>query len=72
MLQALARAGLRRGLLDGRRAWLWVGVTATGLRLFRRLAKPPPRVVHRQELHAGDALLITASAPGAEELSPRS
>ena len=67
MLKALARAGLRRGLLDGRRAWLWVGVTATGLRLFRRLAQPPPRVVHQQELRVGDALVITARAPGGPE-----
>jgi hypothetical protein len=67
VLKALARAGLRRGLLGGRPVWLWVGVTASALRLFRRLTKPPPRVVHKQELRAGDALVITASAPGGPE-----
>lgn len=60
MLRALARKGLRRGLVDGRRGWLYVGLAAGGIRLLRRLAHPEERVVHRQELHPGDALLVTA------------
>ena len=63
MLRTLARNGLRRGLLEGRRGWLMVGVTATGLRLVARLTARKPEVVYRTKLSPGDRLEIRALPP---------
>ena len=63
VLRTLARSGLRRGLLEGRRGWLMIGVTATGLRLLGRLTSRKPEVVYRTELSPGERLEIRAVPP---------
>jgi hypothetical protein len=59
----LTRNALRRGLLDGNRAWMTVGVLVFGARFLRRLAKPTPKLVFRQAIQPGETLII--SQPGA-------
>ncbi len=59
MLRFLARAGLRRGLFGGSRAWTVVGGTALALRALRRLSGREERVVYREELAAGQSLVLT-------------
>jgi hypothetical protein len=63
LLRTLARNGLRRGLLEGRRGWLMVGVTATGLRLLARVMSRKPEVVYSAELSPGDRIEIRALPP---------
>ncbi len=63
VLRPLARTGLRRGLLEGRRAWLWVGLTATALRVIARVTSRKPEVVYSAELSPGDRLEIRALPP---------
>ncbi len=64
LLKRLSRTGLRRGFADGSRAWMAVGVAATGLRLASRVLAQKPEVVYRTELHPGEALEIRTSKPG--------
>ncbi|HEX8771682.1 MAG TPA: hypothetical protein VF711_13025 [Acidimicrobiales bacterium] len=59
MLRALARLALGKGLFGGSRAWLAVGVAATGLRVFAKMAKREPEVVYRETLDAGHSLTIS-------------
>jgi hypothetical protein len=59
MLSAVLRMALRKGLLGGSRPWLIVGVAATGLRIFSRLARRQPVVVYRDKLDAGQSLVIS-------------
>jgi hypothetical protein len=54
----LARTGLRRGFTEGSRAWLYVGVTATALRIAHRLLVQPPETVYLDELKPGEAIEI--------------
>jgi hypothetical protein len=63
MITRLSRAGLRRGLLDGSRGWLYVGVAATTLRVLRRVLAEP-EVVERFELKPGEAVEIRTVRPG--------
>jgi hypothetical protein len=53
----LARTGLRRGLLEGSRAWLVVGVSASVVQLVRRAANEP-EVVERVVLSPGEGIEI--------------
>jgi hypothetical protein len=62
-LRPLARQGLRRGLLEGRRGWLVVGLTATGLRLVGRIMARKPEVVYSAELKPGERIEIRALPP---------
>ncbi len=59
MLSRLARAGLRRGILDGSRPWLVIGTAAVGARLLRRLSQRDPEVVLCEELKPGQTIVIT-------------
>jgi hypothetical protein len=63
VITRLSRAGLRRGLLEGSRGWLYVGVAATTLRVLRRVLAEP-EVVERFELKPGEAVEIRTVRPG--------
>jgi len=63
VLRALARAGVRRGLLGGSRAWTVLGGAAVALRLWRRLTARDEKVVFRQELAPGESLLVSSQPP---------
>ena len=54
----LVRAGVQRGLLGGSRGWFWIGVSAVGLRVLRRVVAPEPQTVYRTELKPGQGLEI--------------
>ena len=54
----MARTGLRRGLLEGSRGWLYVGVTATALRAAKWLVVQPPETVYVGEVKPGEAIEI--------------
>jgi hypothetical protein len=58
MLARLMRTGLRRGLRNGSRPWLAVGVTAGVLRALRWALARREEVVLREELAPGAALEI--------------
>jgi hypothetical protein len=64
LLQRLSRTGLRRGFVDGSRAWMVVGVTATMLRFAQRVVADKPELVYRTELQPGETLEIQAFKPG--------
>ena len=53
----LSRTGLRRGLLEGSRGWLYVGLAASTVRVLRRVLAEP-EVVERFELAPGEAVEI--------------
>jgi hypothetical protein len=63
LLQRLARTGLRRGFSEGSRGWMFVGVSATMLRLARRALVQKPEVIYRSELQEGEAIEILTSRP---------
>lgn len=54
----LARTGLRRGLLEGSRGWLYVGVTAVALRAAKWLVVQPPETLYVGEVEPGEAIEI--------------
>jgi len=58
------RTGLRRGLGDGSRGWLVVGVIAVGIRLFQRMASPGKAVIVTELLDPGETLVISHLPPG--------
>jgi hypothetical protein len=59
LLDRLQRTGIRKGLLDGSRAWTVVAVVAIGIKLLRRVAAADREVVYRERLQVGESLLIT-------------
>jgi hypothetical protein len=61
MMSRLVRTGLRRGVLEGSRGWLYVGLAAGGLRLLRRAVAPEPTTVYRAELKPGEGLEIRSA-----------
>jgi hypothetical protein len=63
LLRRLLRTGLRKGLLEGRRGWLYTGMGAGALVLARRLMASGPEVVYRTELRSGEGLEIRAVPP---------
>ncbi|MBW3614240.1 MAG: hypothetical protein KY439_02895 [Actinobacteria bacterium] len=52
-------AAIRRGLLGGSRPWMAILAVAGTLRLIRRLSGSEPETVYREELKAGQALIVT-------------
>jgi len=50
--------GLRRGVLEGSRGWLYVGLGVTALRVARRLLGEPPETVYEGEIKPGEAIEI--------------
>ena len=65
LLQSLAKTGWKKGLREGNRTWLYVGVAATGMRLVRKMLVQEPQTVYRTELKPGDRFEIRAVAPDA-------
>jgi hypothetical protein len=58
----LAKTGLRRGVFEGSRGWLYVGVAATALRVMRRVLSEP-ETVEIFELKPGETVEIRTVAP---------
>jgi len=58
----LAKTGLRRGVLEGSRGWLYVGVAATALRVMRRVLSEQ-ETVEIFELKPGETVEIRTVAP---------
>lgn len=65
VVNRLTRRGLRRGLLEGSRGWLLVGVSAAAWRVARRFVVSSPETVYRGELKPGQAIEIRNSRPRA-------
>jgi hypothetical protein len=64
LVQRLARTGLRRGVREGSRGWLVVGISLTAVRVLRRvLAEPEVRAT--VELESGDAVEVRVVEPTA-------
>lgn len=63
MFRHLARTGLRKGLLEGSRTWLTIGVIAGGVRLLRRMTRNDPEVLMCEELPDGAVLVISNKGP---------
>lgn len=61
VIARLSRTGLKRGLVEGSRGWLYVGVAATTFRVLRRLLTEP-EVVERIELKPGEGVEIRTVA----------
>lgn len=57
ILSFLTRVGMRRGLFDGSKGWLYVGLAATALRVVRRVITEQ-EVVETIELKPGEAIEI--------------
>jgi hypothetical protein len=62
LIVRLIRVGWRRGLLEGSRGWLMVGVGATAVELTRRLVTEK-EVRATLELQPGDALEVRVQPP---------
>jgi hypothetical protein len=63
MLTRLMRTGLRRGIVDGHRGWLWTGVGAGSLIAVKKLAAKKEETVYVGELKPGTSIQISAIAP---------
>jgi peptidase E len=63
LLRRLVRTGLRKGLVEGSRGWLYTGVSAGALVVARRVLASRPEVVYRAELRPGDGLEVRAIPP---------
>jgi hypothetical protein len=62
LLSRLARTGWRRGLRDGSRTWLLLGISATTVQLLRRVLTER-EVQTTLELRRGDAIEIRTVDP---------
>jgi hypothetical protein len=54
---------LKRGLLEGSRTWLYVGVTAAALQVVRRAASSAPETIYVGELKPGEKIEICTKRP---------
>jgi hypothetical protein len=59
----IARTGLRKGILEGSRPWLYTGLAAVALRVARRIAREEPRTVFSEKLEPGERLEIRVLPP---------
>ncbi len=59
----LAKTGMRRGVMEGSRGWLYVGVAATAFRVARRVLAEPQEV-EVFELKPGEAVEIRTVTRG--------
>jgi hypothetical protein len=64
----LLRAGFRRGVLEGSRGWLYVGVTVMAIRVVRRVLGEPPETVYEHELKPGEGIQIRTIRPSGNGL----
>jgi len=62
LLGRLSRTGMRRGLLEGSRGWLYLGLAASALRVARTVLSES-EVVETVELKKGEAIEIRTVAP---------
>jgi|ABSP01.1.fsa_nt_gi hypothetical protein len=62
VISRLSRTGLRRGLAEGSRGWLYIGLAATTIRVLRRVLSEP-ETVERIELRPGEAVEIRTVRP---------
>lgn len=58
----LARTGLRKGVFEGSRPWLYTGMAAVGLRILARF-REKDQTVFSGELRAGQRLEIRVVPP---------
>lgn len=73
-LRALFKARLLRGVLEGSRIWVVVGVLVGARRLARRRKVRCPELVFREELEPGQARHVThrgARGPNGRAAVPR-
>jgi len=54
----LLRSGFKRGLLEGSRGWLYVGVGIATVRVVRRLLTEAPETVFERELKPGQGIEV--------------
>lgn len=59
MVAALRRAGFRKGVVGGNRAFLVIWMVLGGVRLLKRLSGRGDKVVYCEELAPGERLIIT-------------
>jgi len=59
----LARTGLRKGVLEGSRPWLYTGIAAVALRVVQRIGRAQPQTVYAEELKPGERLEIRVLRP---------
>ena len=57
------RHGWRRGVLNGERAWVYLGATALLLRMLQRAFAKEESVVFHEALRPGERLVITHEPP---------
>jgi hypothetical protein len=57
------RRGWRHGVLNGEKAWLYVGAGALLLRLLVRALGKEEKVVFREVLQPGERFLVTHEPP---------
>jgi hypothetical protein len=62
LVARLAKTGLRRGVFEGSRGWLYVGVAATAFRIARRVLAEP-EAVEVFELKPGESVEIRTVSP---------
>ena len=62
LFRRLVRTGVRRGLVDGNRMWLYIGGISW---IVRMLVKPRRPIIRRESLEPGETLVISnvARAP---------
>ncbi|TMK57599.1 MAG: hypothetical protein E6G60_16595 [Actinobacteria bacterium] len=56
----VTRVALRKGVFEGSRGWLVLGLTGLALRLAGRLVRSSPEVVFETKLKPGQAIEIRA------------
>lgn len=72
LLRFLRRAGIERGLFEGKRSWMWLGGIAWALHWLQRAAGRNESVVYRDELQPGESLVIRREAVPAARRRKRS
>ena len=58
LLGLLTRTGMRKGLKEGSRVWLAVGISAWGLRRLSRMASRREELVFREKLLPGERMVV--------------
>ncbi|MFM8860886.1 MAG: hypothetical protein ACKOIA_00245 [Acidimicrobiia bacterium] len=60
VLQMLRRRSLRRGVLEGNRAWLLLGGAVWGLRALQLALRSAPERVFVGDLRPGESILVSS------------
>jgi len=64
IVSRVMRTGIRRGVVDGSRGWLYLGITAAAIQLARRLFTEAPETVFQTELKPGQGIEVRTVARG--------